>query len=85
MQRNVKRAGDERLSNVPADLDTKPYRDEHDLDLLRRMEAAVGRGHVPSTRSVAAVRGAIQKVKAGIATHRREPAGRGAKRGPKKV
>jgi hypothetical protein len=85
MQKNVKRAGDERLSNVPDDLDTKPYRDEHDLDLLRRMEAAVGRGHVPSARSVAAVRSAIQKVKADIDTHRREPAGRGAKRGPKKV
>ena len=70
---------------MPDDLDTKPYRDEHDLDLLSRMEAAVGRGHVPSARSVAGVRSAIQKVKAGIATHRREPAGRGAKRGPKKV
>jgi hypothetical protein len=73
------------LSNVPDDLDTKPYRDEHDLDLLRRMEAEVGRGHVPSARSVAGVRSAIQEVRANIATHRREPAGRGAKRGPKKV
>jgi hypothetical protein len=26
---------------VPTDLDTKPYRDEHDLDLLRRMMATV--------------------------------------------
>jgi hypothetical protein len=41
MQKYIKRAGDERLSKVPADLDTKPYRDEHDDDLLRRMEAAV--------------------------------------------
>jgi hypothetical protein len=37
MQKNVKRDSDERLSKVPADLDTKPYRDEHDFDLLRRM------------------------------------------------
>src|SRR5262249_47349798 len=85
MQKNVKRAGDERVSNVPDDLDTKPYRDEHDLDLLRRMEAAVRRGRVPSARSVAAVRGAIQKAKADIAAHRHEEPRRGAKRGPKKV
>src|SRR5579862_5792819 len=44
MQKNVKRAGDERLTRVPADLDTKPYRDEHDVELLARMEAAVERG-----------------------------------------
>ena len=47
MQKYVKRAGDERLSRVPADLDTKPYRDEHDIDLLQRMMRAVERGHVP--------------------------------------
>ena len=47
MQKYVKHAGDERLSQVPADLDTKPYRDEHDVDLLRRMMRAVERGHVP--------------------------------------
>src|SRR5436305_9399933 len=34
MQRYVKRIGDERLQRVPADLDLKPYRDEHDFDLL---------------------------------------------------
>ena len=48
MQKNVKRDGDERLSKVPADLDTKPYRDEHDFDLLRRMMAAVEKGHLRS-------------------------------------
>ena len=37
MQKYVKRIGDERLTKVPDDLDTKPYRDEHDDDLLRRM------------------------------------------------
>src|SRR4029077_2002636 len=60
MQKNVKRDGDERLSKVPADLDTKPYRDEHDFDLLRRMMAAVDKGHLPSARSKAAVRNAIE-------------------------
>jgi hypothetical protein len=83
MQKNVKHAGDERLSKVPADLDTKPYRDEHDLDLLRRMEAAVERGHLPPARSLAAVRGTIRKVKGDIA-HRHEAPPHGTKRGSKK-
>ena len=47
MQKYVKRIGDERLSRVPRDLDTKPYRDEHDDDLLRRMLACVDKGEVP--------------------------------------
>ena len=47
MQKFVKRIGDERLSKVPGDLDTKPYRDEHDDDLLRRMLACVNKGQVP--------------------------------------
>src|SRR5215471_13662636 len=47
MQKYVKRIGDERLTRVPADLDEKPYRDEHDYDLLRRMEAAIARGQGP--------------------------------------
>src|ERR1700719_1346381 len=41
MQKNVKKIGDERLTKVPADLDEKPYRDEHDYELLRRMEACI--------------------------------------------
>ncbi len=84
MQKNVKRAGNERLSKVPADLDTKPYRDEHDLDLLRRMEAAVERGHLAPARSLAAVRGTIRKVKDDIAAHRHEAPPHGTKRGSKK-
>ncbi len=47
MQKYVKRIGDERLSKVPADLDLKPYRDEHDVDLLRRMQAALEAGQLP--------------------------------------
>src|SRR5580658_3814086 len=43
MQKNVKHIGDERLTKVPADLDTKPYRDEHDDDLLKRMTSAIER------------------------------------------
>jgi hypothetical protein len=68
MQKNVKRAGDERLTKVPADLDTKPYRDEHDADLLHRMMLAVERGHIPPARSHAAVRRAVDKVMDEVAT-----------------
>jgi hypothetical protein len=41
MQQFVKVMGDERLTNLPADLDLKPYRDEHDYDLMRRMRQAM--------------------------------------------
>jgi hypothetical protein len=61
-QRSGGRLVDERLSKVPADLDTKPYRDEHDFDLLRRMMAAVEKGHLRSNRGKGAVRKAVQKV-----------------------
>jgi hypothetical protein len=47
MQKYVKRIGDERLTKVPADLDLKPYRDEHDYDLVQRMLASVARGQGP--------------------------------------
>lgn len=49
MQQYIKEAGSERLTRVPPDLDLKPYRDEHDRDLLARIkraeeaEAAAGR------------------------------------------
>ena len=47
MQKYVKTIGDERLTKVPNDLDLKPYRDEHDDDLLRRMLASVKAGKAP--------------------------------------
>ena len=40
MQQYVKEMGDERLTRLPDDLDLKPYRDEHDYDLMRRIAAA---------------------------------------------
>lgn len=40
MQQYVKSVGDEQLTHVPPDLDLKPYRDEHDRDLIQRMKAA---------------------------------------------
>ena len=47
MQKYVKRIGDERLTKVPADLDLKPYRDEHDNDLVQRMLSSIARGQGP--------------------------------------
>jgi hypothetical protein len=58
MQKYVKRIGDERLTRVPEDLDTKPYRDEHDDDLLRRMIECIERGHVPKGVRGSQLRGA---------------------------
>ncbi len=48
MQKYVKTMDDERLTKVPADLDLKPYRDEHDIDLLERMAKSVEKGLQPA-------------------------------------
>jgi hypothetical protein len=61
MDKWVKHAGDERLTKLPADLDQKPYRDEHDADLLRRMEAALGKRARHASRGLAAA--ALRHVK----------------------
>jgi hypothetical protein len=71
MQKFVKRFGDERLTKVPADLDTKPYRDEHDLDLLRRMMVGVEKGRAPAARGRAKVRESVARVIADVDGHRR--------------
>ena|SRR6202030_2529198 len=63
MQKNVKKIGDERLTKVPADLDEKPYRDEHDYELLRRMEACIageGAKKLPAGVKAADVRQSIK-------------------------
>jgi hypothetical protein len=41
MRLYIKEAGDESLSRLPADLDIKPYRDEHDTKLLHEMQRAM--------------------------------------------
>ncbi|MGD0723089.1 MAG: hypothetical protein ABR970_18800 [Roseiarcus sp.] len=53
MQQYVKQAGDERLTKVPADLDLKPYRDEHDKELIRRMRAATEDADHPLSKDAA--------------------------------
>jgi len=61
MQKYVKRIGDERLSKVPGDLDLKPYRDEHDDDLVRRMLDSIKRGVAPANVDAERVKHAIAR------------------------
>jgi hypothetical protein len=61
MQKHVKKIGDERLKKVPADLDLKPYRDEHDFDLLQRMADGVAKGKVPKGIDAAKVKRALER------------------------
>ena len=61
MQKHVKKIGDERLTKVPADLDLKPYRHEHDLDLLKRMHEAVERSVTPKGIDPEQIRRALNR------------------------
>jgi hypothetical protein len=61
MQKYVKKIGDERLKKVPADLDLKPYRDEHDFDLLQRMVDCVAKGKLPNGLDAAKVQRALER------------------------
>lgn len=69
MQKNVKKIGDERLTKCPADLDTKPYRDEHDMELLGRMSLAVEKGHAPEEFQSKKVRRALSTALAKVKEH----------------
>ncbi len=69
MQKNVKSIGDERLKKVPKDLDLKPYRDEHDDDLLRRMLASVKAGKAPKGIHVSDLAEAIQELRRHVRRH----------------
>jgi hypothetical protein len=44
MRMHVKSIGDKHLGRVPRDLDLKPYRDERDDALLRRIAASFDKG-----------------------------------------
>jgi hypothetical protein len=69
MQKYVKKIGDERLKKVPADLDLKPYRDEHDFDLLRRMQEAVDAGKTPPGIEPARVQRALERHRPELKQH----------------
>ncbi|MHB8633471.1 MAG: hypothetical protein ACYDBQ_05805 [Thermoplasmatota archaeon] len=55
-QKYIRSAADESLTRLPPDLDDKPYRDEHDGDLLARMQAALR----PPSRSAPPATGAAR-------------------------
>jgi hypothetical protein len=69
MQKYVKRIGDERLTRVPSDLDTEPYRDEHDDDLLRRMLDAIKNGRVPAGFRGRELRDAASEIRRYVRRH----------------
>jgi hypothetical protein len=69
MQKYVKKIGDERLKKVPADLDLKPYRDEHDFDLLKRMQEAVDAGKTPPGIEPARVQRALERHRPELKQH----------------
>jgi hypothetical protein len=71
MQKYVKKMGDERLTKVPADLDLKPYRDEHDTELLERMAACVQKGIHPPGIDKAALHAKIKEHIQALAAHAR--------------
>ena len=76
MQKNVKKIGDERLTKCPADLDLKPYRDEHDFDLLKRMSQAVDGGTTPKGVDRAKVRKALDRHAPELRRHLTEMVGK---------
>jgi hypothetical protein len=69
MQRHVKTIGDERLTRVPKDLDLKPYRDEHDDDLLRRMLKSVKAGQAPKGLRVRDLAEAVAQLRRRVRRH----------------
>ncbi len=69
MQKYVKRIGDERLTKVPRDLDLKPYRDEHDDDVLSRMLASARAKRLPKGFHANDLAEAIRQMRARVRRH----------------
>src|SRR5580704_6108333 len=78
MQKYVKPIGDERLTKVPKDVDLKPYRDEQDDDLLRRMLKRVDAGKAPKGIHVRDLAEAIREVRQRVRWHDTQGAHRAA-------
>ena len=72
MQRFVKSIGDERLQKVPEDLDLRPYRDEHDYDLIVRMHKALTQRGLRRDEDRGELRKAVQQYAAAESTRRRD-------------
>src|SRR5258708_40304103 len=83
MQKHVKTIGDERLTKVPADLDLKPYRDEHDDDLVQRMLDCIARGEGPPGLKVEQVQAAVAKHMPHLKQHKAKPTANSKARGKK--
>ena len=79
MQKNVKLIGDERLQKVPGDLDLKPYRDEHDDDLVRRMLANIAHGQGPAGLTAEHLKAAVAKHMPHLPTPKRQAAKKATK------
>jgi hypothetical protein len=76
MQDNVKHIGDERLTKVPADLDLKPYRDEHDYDLVQRMLECIARGEAPAGIKAEHVQAAVDRHMPHLKNHKPKAKGK---------
>lgn len=63
MQKYVKQIGDEKLEKLPRDLDLKPYRDEHDYDLVARMSKAMAKAETKVGRKAMARKEPLTEVK----------------------
>jgi hypothetical protein len=72
MQKYVKRIGDERLTKVPDDLDLKPYRDEHDFDLIKRMITALDGKKLPRALASRKLRPLLEDAAKTLASRRRK-------------
>jgi hypothetical protein len=74
MQKYVKTVGDERLKKVPKDLDLKPYRDEHDFDLIKRMRKALTARGLRKGENTTALARAVGEYETALKDQRREAA-----------
>lgn len=72
MQKYVKTVGDEHLKKVPADLDLKPYRDEHDFDLIQRMRKALTKRGLRMGEDAQALRQGVMQYLAAMKLQQRD-------------
>ena len=84
LQQYVKQMGDENLKKLPPELDPKPYRDEHDYDLMRRMQAATQDPHHPASADASLARRVGKALASGAAKAEAASVARNAAKGSKK-
>jgi len=72
MQKYVKDIGDERLVKVPEDLDLKPYRDEHDFELIMRMQKGLSKGGLRKDENAAAIKSGVAQYVVALKKQRRK-------------